>query len=193
MNNISTLLSKYHQEPVVPTITDAEAEIRILIMTLKMASNMLPGAASVETYNFPEIEAAQKLIAEHASELTAADFTSIVTGLKEIKNAVEAEVEATLIGRIKENPDASLASVIAGNTETAEEIDEDPDEDYSDDEWASEAGCEDAEEPDEDFELGEGVSEVKKDSDLVDAIREALGKAENWQGFAALLKTFNMK
>lgn len=172
MNNISTLLSKYHQEPVVPTITDVEAEIRILIMTLKMASNMIPGAASVETYNFPEIEAAQKLIAEHASELTAADFTSIVTGLKEIKNAVEAEVEATLIGRIKENPDASLASVIAGNTETDEDLDEDED---------------------EDFELGEGVAEVKKDSDLIDAIREAVDKSENWQGFAALLKAFNMK
>lgn len=193
MNNITSILSKFNHETAAPTISDVEAEIRLLIVTLKTASNYLPGLASVDTYNFPEIEAAQKLITEHASDLSEADLKAIITGLKQIVAAVEAEVTATLIGRIKENADASLSDIIHGVTES----DDEPSDDYDDDE-ATEPDDDDEteteDEPSEDFELGEGVKEVVKSaSSLVDAIRNELNKTDGWKEFASLMKTFNIK
>ena len=187
MNNITSILSKFNHETVAPTISDVEAEIRLLIVTLKSASNYLPGLASVDTYNFPEIEAAQKLITEHASDLSEADLKAIITGLKQIVAAVEAEVTATLIGRIKENADASLSDIIHGVTES----DDEPTDDYDDDETEPD---DDDETETEDFELGEGVKEVVKSaSSLVDAIRNELKKTDGWKEFASLMKTFNIK
>ena len=190
MNNITSILSKFNHETVAPTISDVEAEIRLLIVTLKTASNYFPGLASVETYNFPEIEAAQKLINEHASDLSEGDLKAIITGLKQIVAAVEAEVTATLIGRIKENADASLSDIILGVTKSEDE-DEPYDEEF-DDEPSDEEPSD--EEPSEDFELGEGVKEVVKSaSSLVDAIRNELTKTDGWKEFASLMKTFNIK
>lgn len=191
MNNITSILSKFNHETVAPTISDVEAEIRLLIVTLKSASNYLPGLASVDTYNFPEIEAAQKLITEHASDLSEADLKAIITGLKQIVAAVEAEVTATLIGRIKENADASLSDIIHGVTES----DDEPSDDYDDDEATEpDDETESEDEPSEDFELGEGVKEVVKSaSSLVDAIRNELNKTDGWKEFASLMKTFNIK
>lgn len=192
MNNITSILSKFNHETVAPTISDVEAEIRLLIVTLKSASNYLPGLASVDTYNFPEIEAAQKLITEHASDLSEADLKAIITGLKQIVAAVEAEVTATLIGRIKENADASLSDIIHGVTESD---DDEPSDDYDDE--ATEPDDDDETETEtetEDFELGEGVKEVVKSaSSLVDAIRNELNKTDGWKEFASLMKTFNIK
>lgn len=188
MNNITSILSKFNHETVAPTISDVEAEIRLLIVTLKSASNYLPGLASVDTYNFPEIEAAQKLITEHASDLSEADLKAIITGLKQIVAAVEAEVTATLIGCIKENADASLSDIIHGVTES----DDEPSDDY--DEYEVIELDDDDETETEDFELGEGVKEVVKSaSSLVDAIRNELNKTDGWKEFASLMKTFNIK
>ncbi len=190
MNNITSILSKFNHETVAPTISDVEAEIRLLIVTLKSASNYLPGLASVDTYNFPEIEAAQKLITEHASDLSEADLKAIITGLKQIVAAVEAEVTATLIGRIKENADASLSDIIHGVTES----DDEPSDDYDDDEVTESDDDDETETETEDFELGEGVKEVVKSaSSLVDAIRNELNKTDGWKEFASLMKTFNIK
>lgn len=192
MNNITSILSKFNHETVAPTISDVEAEIRLLIVTLKSASNYLPGLASVDTYNFPEIEAAQKLITEHASDLSEADLKAIITGLKQIVAAVEAEVTATLIGRIKENADASLSDIIHGVTES----DDEPSDDYDDDDEVTEPDDDETETETEteDFELGEGVKEVVKSaSSLVDAIRNELNKTDGWKEFASLMKTFNIK
>lgn len=196
MTNISSILSKFAPvAPVAPTISDVEAEIRLLIVTLKTASSMLPGLASVDTYNFPEVEAAQKLITEHASELTEADLKAIITGLKQIVASVEAEVTAALIGRIKENPDASLTDVIHGVSAPADESETDTEEDDDDfeDEYPEDED-DDEETEEEDFDLGEGVKEVVKSaSDLVSAIRSELNKTDGWKEFAALMKTFNIK
>ncbi len=191
MNNITSILSKFNHETVAPTISDVEAEIRLLIVTLKSASNYLHGLASVDTYNFPEIEAAQKLITEHASDLSEADLKAIITGLKQIVAAVEAEVTATLIARIKENADASLSDIIHGVTES----DDEPSDDYDDDEVTEpDDEIESEDEPSEDFELGEGVKEVVKSaSSLVDAIRNELNKTDGWKEFASLMKTFDIK